>query len=156
VAAGLARDNTALTGTAPAHVNATAMTTPLSITAREFLHTRVRSVLHLHVLLMLPREAGRWCSIESIASRLRISAEAVGRALEDLGRRNLVNVKLGTDLLYRCEPVNADLLHLIEEIRAAHFDDPALVENTFGHRRSSSAARAFADAFRLRGRDVDG
>ena len=126
------------------------------MTAREFLHTHVCSVLHLHVLLLLPREGGRWCSVESVASRLRISAEPVGRALEDLGRKNLVNVKLGTALLYRCEPVNADLLTVIEEIRAAHFADPALVENTFGTRRPSSAARAFADAFRVRGRDIDG
>ena len=132
------------------------MTAPLSITAREFLHRQVCSVLHLHVLLLLPRERGRWCSVESVASRLRISADAVGQALEDLGRKNLVNVKLGTGLLYRCEPVNADLMAVIEEIRAAHFADPALVENTFGTRRPSSAARAFADAFRVRDRDVDG
>jgi hypothetical protein len=132
------------------------MTAPLSVTAREFLHTHVCSVLHLHVLLLLPRERGRWCSVASIASQLRISGDAVGRALEDLGRKNLVNVRVGTDLMYRCEPVNADLLPVIDEIRAAHFADPTLVEITLGEKAPSSAARAFSDAFRVRGRNVDG
>jgi hypothetical protein len=132
------------------------MTATLSVPARAFLHTHVCSALHLYVLLLLPRERGRWCGVESMATRLRVSAEAVGRALEDLGRKNLVDVRVANDLLYRCEPVNAELLPIIEEIRAAHFDDPWLVEQTFGKGRLSSAARAFADAFRVRGPDPDG
>jgi hypothetical protein len=130
------------------------MTAALSLRAREFLNTYLCSVLHLHVLLLLPAEG--WCSVESIASRLRISADPVGRALEDLGRKNLVDVKVGSALLYRCAPLNGDLLPVIEEIRSAHFADPGQVEKTLQDRSPSSAARAFADAFRVRGRTADG
>ena len=134
----------------------TAVTAPLSIAAEDFLQTCVCSALHLHVLLLLPGENGRWSSVDSIASQLGVAVEPVGRALEDLGRRNIADVRVGSDLLYRCAPVRTELSAIIEEVRAAYYADPAVVERVVAPSRSWSAARAFADAFRVRGTHVDG
>lgn len=108
------------------------------------------SSTRLDVLLLLRSEPARWWKVDLVAATLRISAPSAGQSLEDLGRGNLLDVRVGEALAYRFAPVDAKVADTIAEIAAVHYvARDALLAALPGVARGASAARRIADAFRL-------
>jgi hypothetical protein len=129
----------------------------LSPAAYELLREAFPSVLHLDVLLLLDADRLRWWSCEAVASSLRAAPGSVSLVLEQLGTRNLLDVKLASAVLYKLAPWDEDVGAAIAEIAALHYADrDALVTLLRSPRPASDVARRFADAFRLRRPRIDG
>ena len=77
---------------------------------------------------------------------------AARQALEELGTTNLLDMRIGSDLTYRFAPWQPDAAQHVEEIATARYEARELV----AQRGGTTAAKRFADAFRLRSRDTDG
>jgi hypothetical protein len=90
----------------------------LSPGAAEFLRTHVPSPLSLEVLLALYGNPQRWWSGEELAAALSVAGEPVARALDGLAIASLLDVKVGSDLLYRFAPVQDGIPSIIGEIAA--------------------------------------
>lgn len=126
----------------------------LSPAAARFLHDVVVSSTRLDVLLLLRSDPARWWSVDLVAATLRISVTSAERALEDLGRGNVLDVRLGETLAYRFAPMDSQVLDTIAEIAALHYASrDNLLAKLPGVGRSASAARRIADAFRVKNRN---
>ena len=102
------------------------------------------------MLLLLRSEPARWWNVELVAATLRISAPSAGQALEDLGRGNLLDVRVGETLAYRFAPLNSAIADTIGEIAALHYGSRDVLLGALpGVARSATAARRIADAFRM-------
>jgi hypothetical protein len=97
----------------------------LSPGAAQFLRAHVESALGLDVLLALYANPQRWWSGDELALALRVAPEPVARALDDLAIASLLDVKVGSDLLYRFAPVQDGIASLIGEIAALRMQDRA-------------------------------
>lgn len=121
----------------------------LSPTATDFVRSRLRSILQLDVALLLQADVTVWWSADRVAAELRVGSEAVGHALEELASSNLLDVRIGNDLTYRFAPWHESTARLMAEIAANHYEAKEIVVRS----AAGSAARRFADAFRIRKSD---
>lgn len=87
-----------------------------------------------------------------MSDELRVGQTAARQALEELGTTNLLDMRIGTDLTYRFAPWREEAAHFVDEIAGARYEARDLV----AQRGGTTAAKRFADAFRLRSRDTDG
>lgn len=125
------------------------MARTLSPQANKFLREGVRSLLELDVLLLLHRDDNRWWSAEQLVQELRVRPEAAGSTLETLAARNLLDVRIGSTLTYRFAPVELPLRVTVGEIAT----DPYAARELMMGADIATAARRFADAFKLRKTD---
>lgn len=115
------------------------------------------SIHALEVLLLLARSPDRSWSAGQVASALHTVAR-VESTLERLAQLNLVDVRLGNDVLYRCAPASPALADAVRQL-AADYEErrllvlEALVVDTLD---PGSPIKEFAEAFRLRRRKRNG
>lgn len=81
-----------------------------------------------------------------MSNELRVSEATAREALEELGTTNLLDMRIGIDLTYRFAPWQPDAAQDVEEIAQARYEARDMV----AHRGGTTAAKRFADAFRLR------
>ena len=120
---------------------------PLSSPAREFVRSHLGSLIQLDAALLLQSDAEVWWNAERLAAALRVPVDAGREALEALAARNLLDVRIATDLTYRFAPWHTRAAELMGEIAAHHYEAREIAA------RGGTAAQRFADAFRLRKRD---
>jgi hypothetical protein len=120
---------------------------PLSAPAKEFVRSRLSSLIQLDAALLLQSDAEMWWSAERLAASLRVRVDAAREALEALAARNLLDVRIATDLTYRFAPWHTSVAELMTEIAAHHYEAREIVA------RGGTAAQRFADAFRVRKND---
>lgn len=115
----------------------------------------VRSVEELETLLFLARTPDRYSSPETIGAETGLPARLAAAALEALASRNLLDVRIGAAVLYKLDPATAECRTIVERtIDAARNQRSQVLRSIL---RGSSAARDFADAFRVtRKRKTDG
>lgn len=89
---------------------------------------QIRSLLQLKVLLLLHRHSSQWWSARDAAVAVHAGPEAVGRALEQLGGSNLLDVRIADRVLYRFSPTDRAVVSLIDEVSGAHERAPGRVE----------------------------
>jgi hypothetical protein len=121
---------------------------PLSRDLRAFIAQDVVTVEQMEVLLLLWHGRDRWWSAGEVAERLHLSEPAVRQWLENLSGRFL-DVRLGESLCYRFAPGNGEREKRVEELALACEEHRTEVMSLL---LSSRAARAFAEAFRLKKR----
>jgi len=128
----------------------------LSAAAEQFFESRIASLLHLEILLLLRRDPTRWLNAPDVAAVRRVSDETAERVLEQLAAANLIDIRIRGRLTFRFAPTESTVLPLMDEIAVAHHDDRQALERLLGRGRGGSgAARAFADASGCReGRQV--
>lgn len=97
-------------------------------------------------MLLLQGDASRWWSASQVAEELRVSQAMARQALEELGTTNLLDMRIGIDLTYRFAPWQPEAAQFVEEIADARYDAREIV----AQRGGTTAAKRFADAFRLR------
>lgn len=105
-----------------------------SRSAERFVRDRVRSLLHLEILLLLRRDLRQWLHAPALAASLRVPAEVAERALEELAGANLVDVRIGSHLAFRFAPLDAGLLPVIDEIGALYGADQRVIEELLPNR----------------------
>lgn len=113
---------------------------------RRFVRTAIDSLEQLDALVIVVRADHFWSAAE-LASELRLPASAAEQALEALASRGLLEVRLGTRVLYRYAPAHPDL-GLAAEIPEYYPAARAEVVRQSTPRRR--ALRHFADAFQFR------
>jgi hypothetical protein len=96
------------------------MTAKLSRNAARLLRQHVRTPLELEVLLVLSGAPDRWWTAIGTAAVLRISAASVAPVLETLLVGNLLDIKMGADLLYRFAPIDPAAERAVREIARLH------------------------------------
>jgi hypothetical protein len=100
----------------------------------------------VEVLLLFARNPDRSFSASQVAKELFIP-RSVGRMLERLASLNLVDVRLGSSVLYRYAPTTPELGAVVLELAREYNSRPLFVLDSI---RSTSAIEAFADAFRFK------
>ncbi len=106
------------------------------------------SVEHLEALLLLEKDGSRWWSPQEVADELRTSSSSARRRLEELGAFNLLDVRIGQDVLYRYAPGDAGLSRTVESLRRCYQEQRVAVLSEI-LARPAHAIIDFADAFRL-------
>ena len=121
---------------------------PLSAPAKEFVRARIDSLIQLDIALLLQSDASVWWSAERLGDELRIQPDVARHALDALASKNLLDVRIATDLTYRFAPWHGSAAELMNEVAANHYEAREIVA-----RGGGSAAERFADAFRVRKND---
>jgi signal transduction histidine kinase len=93
----------------------------LTEAARRLLIEGIGSLERLDILLLMQHDEERWWNVAALANELRIPTSQVEGALNALGQRNLVNVRIAEDVLYRFDPGTPELRRLVEEIVSVHY-----------------------------------
>ena len=115
----------------------------------------VRSIEELEVLLYLARNRQRYSSAGTISGEIGLPARVAATALEALASRNLLDVRIAEAVLYKLDPASAECRDMVDRTLEAAWQNRSLVLKTI--LAGSSAARDFADAFRVtRKRRSDG
>jgi hypothetical protein len=127
---------------------------PVSDGVRLLLDQRVDSIEKLSILVLLHGEPDRAWSPETVSERLNLPGRAVSDALDALCAASLLDVRVGSTLLFRYKPIDRELASTAEELIALYLREPVpvlkvLTANALDRARSS-LGRAFADAFLLR------
>jgi hypothetical protein len=118
-------------------------------TVKQFLERRIESVEQLEVLLLLQQYADRSWNAAAVGDALRLTVGAAARSLEALGRRDLLDVRIGDDVWFRFSPATPDLAATVRQL-ADTYREARTPIITFVANRRRRALRDFSDAFRIR------
>lgn len=127
------------------------MTSPPAAVS-EFVTAHLSSLEDLQVLMICIEGPGRWWDAGSMAREVGVAPGAARRSLDQLARRNLLDIRITDDVRYRFAPGTPELEATAQAVAAAYRRNPiSIVQLVDTSRRS---LRDFADAFRIR-RDDD-
>ena len=112
----------------------------------------MRSLDHLQLLEALASAPDTWWDADSAARHLTIRPGAARKALDDLARSNLLDIRITDDVRYRSQPTAPELEETVKACLAAYRADPVRVVRAVTDARRDITR--FADAFRIR-RDAD-
>jgi len=114
----------------------------------------VRTVEELEVLLYLARDRARYASGDSIAAEMGLPPASVAKALEAMAARNLLDVRIAGAVLYKLDPASDQSSTCVQRtLEAARQDRTGVLKAILA---GGSAARDFADAFKVRRDRSDG
>src|SRR5436190_21497804 len=99
----------------------------ISARTRHAIATHVRTVDELEVLLLLGRDRQRYWSATAAAQSTGVLPRSVGRVLEVLASRGLLDVRLSGEVLYRFDPAAVDTKEAADAILDASSRNPAAV-----------------------------
>lgn len=88
--------------------------TDLDERTRRAITTCVNSIDELDALLHLARNRDRYVSADTIFAEAGIASRRAAVALEGLASRNLLDVRIAEDILYRLDPASPALRAMIE------------------------------------------
>lgn len=114
-----------------------------------FVVRNIRSLVELEVLLWLHQHEAAWWSAETLAEGLGIERDQAERALEKFASLNLLSVKVGSSPSYQFSPVG-DAQTSVEQLVDAMRVHRVRIYTLVGA-NALRTARAFSEAFRLRG-----
>jgi hypothetical protein len=124
------------------------MTTP-SPEVVEFVSQYIRSPEDLAVFLICVTEPDRWWDASSMGRECAIGPIAAQRALDQLARSNLLDIRLTADIRYQFNPGTSELRDAALATAAAYRSNPIGVVQLVANARLRSV-RDFAEAFRFR------
>lgn len=125
------------------------MTEPLSPELRAFLHEYVKSVEQAEIILLLFRTSPREWTAVKVGRELRIDAVSAARRLSDLQLCGLISARAEAETLnYWYEGAHDPLVRAL----AAEFAERPTTVSSAIYAPPPDDVRAFADAFRVRGR----
>jgi hypothetical protein len=120
---------------------------------RQFLETHVDSFEQLEVLLLLHAAPDQEFTAGDVSKRLSIAADLAETTLSALQRSGLVAVRRGNGRLYKFSARPAELGSVVDDLARTYQRDATPVVRLIAERAMdrvrTSAARLFADAFRL-------
>jgi hypothetical protein len=122
---------------------------------RQFLERSIEGVEQLEILLLLSHYPERSWDAAAVADQLRLTPRIAAAHLEALGRRALLDVRIGDAVRYRFSPLSEQQAALVRQLAALYRDarGPILA---FVAERRRRALEDFADAFRIGEDESDG
>lgn len=124
----------------------------LSDSVVAFVREHVETLEQLELLVLLVKSPERWWDAAAIAEVLGVPATVTRAALERLASRNLLAIRITTDVHYQFQPGTATLRAASELFaEACRTNRMALFRLMTDTQRR--AMRDFSDAFRLRRHD---
>lgn len=102
----------------------------LSATAVNFLRVHAGTPVALDVLLTIVSDASRWWTGKDVARCVGIPSERIIGILDGLAVANLLDIRVGSDVLYRFAPLD-DVNGEIDEIDRLRRLDPTAVDRLF-------------------------
>jgi hypothetical protein len=117
-------------------------------TVDAFIAAHFRSIEDLQLLIRLVREPERWWDAETVSHEQHLSKAAAREALEWFAARNLVEIRLSTDVRYRFSPGTDGLRDDAHDVLAVFSADPIAVIRAIPP--GLQHIRDFADAFRIK------
>jgi hypothetical protein len=111
------------------------------------------SLEHLEVLALLIRTPDQWWDAGAVGQELGIAPDASRRILEHLASRNLLEIRVTTDVRYQFHPGEAGVREAAAAFAEAYTTQRIAVTRLVV-RPSNRSIRVFADAFRIQ-RDDD-
>ena len=127
----------------------------LSPAVRRFLGRHIDRVEELKVLVFLAREPSRFWSAAAVARSVHLPKQSTVLCLEDLARRGLLDLRLGTDVVYRFDPATPELHRGITPVFEAYRGHRTEVL-AFPTSLRRSSLKDSSDAFRLGKESDDG
>jgi hypothetical protein len=125
------------------------MTSPVSSELRAFLHEYIKSVEQAEILLLLVRTSPREWNAVRVGRELRVDAVSAARRLGDLQLSGLLSARSAEDALHYWYEGAFD--PLVQELAREFAERPTAVISAI-YAPPTDDVRAFADAFRLRGK----
>ena len=122
---------------------------PLSPELRAFLHEYIKSVEQAEILLLLFRTSPREWNAVRVGRELRVDAVSAARRLSDLQLSGLLSARTDNDALQYWYEGALD--PLVRELSHEFAERPTAVSSAI-YAPPPDDVRAFADAFRLRGK----
>jgi hypothetical protein len=119
----------------------------------EFIETSIRSLDELHALVTCAREPERWWDAPALCAETGMPAAVADQALENLARRNLLDVRIGGTLRYQFSPASSGLQASVIDLLDAYYKNPVAITRTVAASRNRYL-RDFSDAFRIRRDDT--
>jgi hypothetical protein len=113
-----------------------------------FIASHFASVDELQTLVALMDAPDRWWDAESVAGEVRLAPRDAALALERLAGRNLLEVRITTDVRYQYHPGSETLAKAVREAIDAYRADPVAVVRVIYS--ELQRIRDFADAFRIK------
>ena len=114
--------------------------------ARSYMH----SVEDLQVFILCVDHRDRWWDATSIARALSIRESRARRILDELGRANLLDIRISDAVRYRFDPGIHELEQQAVAFAIAYHNSPADVVKLIARSTVSDSVRDFADAFRIK------
>jgi transcription initiation factor IIE alpha subunit len=119
-----------------------------------FIYDKIDTVPHLEALLQLWGTRPKKWSEEDLRRRLFINVDMLRKIMEDLARQQLVVItNNGNQACYTYRSDDPAIDELIEAV-AKTYEQQLVRVTQLIHRKSTSGARGFGDAFRLK-RKID-
>lgn len=122
---------------------------------RGFIERCVSGLEDLEILLFLQQHDDRAWTAASVAAELGLAVRTSAEVLERLGSRNLLDVKIAHDVLYRYNPGTPDLRREAQAL-ADIYQLRRVAVLRLVTLKAPSAVQTFADAFRIRKRKDHG
>jgi hypothetical protein len=117
--------------------------------AKDFIHQHIHSVAQLEVLLALHREPDRRWTVEEMTGSLYLQPQMVADLLQDLARRGFAGEENG---VFRYRQDRDDIRAIMDRLAQLYKERRvAVAAEIFA--APADSARAFAAAFRLRGKE---
>jgi hypothetical protein len=121
----------------------------LSPDLKTLVETSVRSVDELHALVTCARERERWWDAVEMRNETGMPTAVAERALENLARRNLMDVRIAGTLRYRFSPASPALETAVVTLLDAYHKSPVAVTQLVAESMQRHV-RDFSEAFRIR------
>jgi hypothetical protein len=131
------------------NAGATAMTRGVPEAVVRFIASHIGSLEELHVLITCIRGRERWWDAATIASELAMTETAALRALEEIARHNLLDVRISGEVRYQFSPGSHDVEEAALALADVYLAQPLAVTQHVA-RVARRDIRDFADAFRIR------
>jgi hypothetical protein len=125
----------------------------LTPTLKELIATSIRSLDELHALVTCAQERDRWWDGADVRQETGMATSVAERALENLARRNFLDVRIGGTLRYQFSPASPDLELTVLALLDAYHKSPVAVTQ-FVAEAMQRHLRDFSDAFRIRPDDT--
>jgi hypothetical protein len=114
-----------------------------------FIETSVRSLDELHALVTCARERERWWDATEVYQETNMAIVVAERVLENLARRNLLDVRIGGTLRYQFSPASPALEASVAALLDAYYKSPVAVTQVVAASMQRHL-RDFSNAFRIR------
>jgi len=116
----------------------------------QFARSYLRSVEDLEVFILCIDHRDRWWDADGIARRLAITESRARRALDQLARINLLDIRISDAVRYRFAPGSDVLNELAVAFAAAYRSNPAEAVKLIARSSVGDSVQDFADAFRIK------
>jgi hypothetical protein len=123
---------------------------PLPPEVIKFASSHIRSTESLATFVLCVDHHDRWWDATSVARRVLISEGAATRALDDLARANLLDIRISDAVRYRFHPGTEDLATRAAAFASTYHERPMEIVKLVARFGVPDSVRDFADAFRIK------